>query len=152
MGQLERLRNELDLANSTTPKLHVITTLLLGLPIDLLLRQPHAVQRPTHRDIGAKHIRRHRFLELRKQLRRTSRGARTNQRLPFPVLGRTHVITCRLAERTRERTIAPVRSQTQIDAIRRAFAARLARDARDRFRELDEVLAVTDFAALTDAG
>src|SRR5690242_3698116 len=37
MGQLQRLRDELNLANATAPEFHVVTTLLLRLPIDLLL-------------------------------------------------------------------------------------------------------------------
>src|SRR5688500_559933 len=95
---------------------------------------------------------RHRFPKMRKQLRRSRRSTRTNQRLPLPILRGAHVITRRFLQRTRERAIAPVRTKPQVDAVRRAFTTRLAHDARDRFRQLDEILAVTDFATLTNAG
>src|SRR5688572_22351618 len=149
--ELKRLRNKLNLTNPAPAQLHVETTLLLRLPIDLLFRQPHTLERETHRNIRTKNMRRHRFPKLRKQFRRSGRSARTDQRLPLPILRGTHVITRRFCQRTRECAIAPVRTKPQIDAIRGALAARLAHDARDRFRQLDEILAITDSAALTNS-
>src|SRR5688572_6002132 len=108
VGQLKRLRDKFDFANSTTTQLHVETTFLLCLPIDLLLRESHTFQRRTDGHVRSKDLRCDRFFEVRKELSRTGRSARTNQHLPFPILCRTHVVTSRFLKRTRQRAIASV--------------------------------------------
>src|ERR1043165_5414221 len=148
MRELQRLRDELDLANAATTEFHVEAALLLDLPIDLLFGEPHTRERTAHAYVRTEYCRRHRFLEAREQFDGTSGGARANQRLAFPVLCGLQVVTLGFLQRTRERAVAPVRAQTQVNAIRCTFTARLAHDARDRFGEFDEVLAITDFAAL----
>src|SRR4029079_72587 len=55
-------------------------------------------------------------------------------------------------KRTSERAVAAVRPQTQIDAIGRAFARRVAHQFANGFRKCDEVFAVAEFALLAGAG
>jgi hypothetical protein len=63
MRKLKRLRNKLDLANPSPSQLHIEATLLFRLPIDLLLRQTHALQRAAHGNNGTKNMPRDRFFK-----------------------------------------------------------------------------------------
>ena len=56
MGQLQRLRDKLDLTNSAATEFHVEAALLLDLPIDLLFRQTNTRERSADRDVGPKNV------------------------------------------------------------------------------------------------
>src|SRR6185436_19595188 len=123
MGQLKRLRDELDLADSAAAKFHIESALLLDLPIDLLFDQTNAFKCAAHRDVSSEDVRRRGFLELCEKLPGTRCRTRTDQSLAFPVLRRAHVITDGFVERTCERAVTAVWAKSQVDAIRSAFAA-----------------------------
>src|SRR3954451_7855295 len=63
VGELERLRNELDLANAAATEFHIEAALLLCLSIDLLLRKTNTRERTADRDVRTKDHGRHSRLE-----------------------------------------------------------------------------------------
>src|SRR5689334_8060192 len=98
MGQLQRLRDELDLANAAATEFHVEADLLLDLAIDLLFGKPNTRERSTHTHVRTKDGRRDGFLETREQFRRARRCTRTNECLAFPILRGVQVITLRFLQ------------------------------------------------------
>ena len=152
VGQLQRLRDELNFPNSASLKFHVEAVIsAFDVSIDLLLGQPNTGERIFDRNIGPVDIVFTRSGKPRKKRAGTGRGAAANQSLKFPGLRGFAVVLQRLIKRTSERAVAAVWPQTQIDAIRRAFACRLAHQFADGLGELDEVFAVAQLASLTRA-
>jgi hypothetical protein len=151
--ELERLRDELYLAYAAAAELDVEAARLLRVEaVDLLLGEPHVGERLRDRLLGAVDARAKALGETREERLRAGRRARADEHLPLPRVRRRAVVAQRLGERDGERPVAAVRPQTQINAVGRALARRVAADdARDALGQAAEELAVRRLAALARA-
>src|SRR2546421_10162950 len=109
MRELERLRDELDLAYAAASELDVEAARLVRvLPVDLLLRQPHVRECLLDRARVRIDARAHARSKARVERDRAGRRARPNQRLQFPRLRRLAIVAQRFCERDAQRAVAPV--------------------------------------------
>ena len=124
--ELQRLRDELDLANAARSKLHVEPASSRGFfAIDLFLCAPHGVQDAGQRIASEDRIANH-FEKARDKLFTPGRRARANQGLPLPIVSLITIVVRGAVQRPNQIAVAAVRTQPQVDAIDGPFFGTLS--------------------------